>query len=271
MVMPILFKLVATAGIVILVALAVGRLGPRLGGILAGMPVILGPGYFFMLQEQPPPFVQDAVLATLHALVATLLFTVCFVLVAGRLSALRSLGLSILCWVPAALLFSGIPGGLGVAVLAYLVALGVAERVNRALHLDQPVVLARAGWLDLVLRGLLAGLLVSLATTLGAQAGPLLSGILLGFPAGILTIAWTLHERYGAEVARMTVSMTQRGMLSLIAFCSVSYLTVGRLPWGAVFLLSLVASVAVSMLLFAISRWRARRLYPSPPPGPQRP
>lgn len=264
MIEVLLLKLVATAAIVVGVALAVGKLGPRLGGILAGMPVILGPGYFFMLQEQPVPFVQDAVLATLHALVATLLFTVCFVLVAGRLSALRSLGLAILCWVPAAVLFGRLPGGLGVAVLAYLVVLCGAELINRWLRLDQPVVLARAGWLDLVLRGLLAGLLVSVATTMGARAGPLLSGILLGFPAGILTIAWTLHERYGAEVARMTVSMTQRGMLSLIAFCSVSYLTVGLLPWGAVFLLSLAASVGVSMLLFMVSRWRARRLYPSP-------
>lgn len=264
MIEVLLLKLVATAAIVVGVALAVGRLGPRLGGILAGMPVILGPGYFFMLQEQSPPFVRDAVLATLHALVATLLFTVCFVLVAARLSALRSLGLAILCWVPAALVFSWIPGGLGVAVLAYLVALGGAELLNRALQLNQPVVLARAGWLDLILRGLLAGLLVSVATTLAARSGPLLSGILLGFPAGILTIAWTLHERYGAEVARMTVSMTQRGMLSLIAFCSVSYLAVGRLPWGTVFVLSLAASVGVSMLLFMLSRWRARRLYPAP-------
>src|SRR5690554_1274743 len=90
MLQPMLFKLVATAVIVVGVAVAVGRLGPRLGGILAGMPVILGPGYFFMLQEQSAPFVQDAVLATLHALVATLLFTVCFVLVAGRLSDRKS-------------------------------------------------------------------------------------------------------------------------------------------------------------------------------------
>ncbi len=263
MIEVLLLKLVATAAIVVGVSLAVGRLGPRLGGILAGMPVILGPGYFFMLQEQAPAFVRDAVLATLHALVATLLFTVCFVVVAGRFSALRSIGLSILCWVPAALLFSGIPGGLGVAVLAYLLALGGAELINRALSLDQPVVLARAGWLDLVLRGLLAGLLVSVATTLAARSGALLSGMLLGFPAGILTIAWTLHERYGAEVARMAVSMTQRGMLSLIAFCSVSYLAVGRLPWGLVFLLSLAAAVAVSTLLFTVSRWRAQRLFPS--------
>ena len=258
---PMLFKLLATAGIVILVALAVARVGPRLGGILAGTPVILGPGYFFMLREQAPAFVQEAVLSTLHALVATLLFTVCFVISAARLSAVKSLGLASLLWVPAALLLTQLPGGLMGALGAYLAVLVVAEGINRWLSLGQPVVVASSGWLDLLVRGLLAGGLVSLATTLAARAGPGFSGIILGFPAGILTIAWALHERYGAEVARMTVSMTQRGMLSLLAFCAVSYLGVGRLPGMLVFALSLAASMATSSLLFMFSLWRARRLY----------
>ncbi|SFU88230.1 hypothetical protein [Halomonas korlensis] len=257
-----LIKLLATAGIVILVALSVGRLGPRLGGILAGTPVILGPGYFFMLREQAAGFVQDAVLFTLHALVATLLFTVCFVMTATRLSALRSLALASLLWVPGALLFTQIPGGLLAAIAAYLVVLLVAEGVNRWQQLGQPVVVASSGWLDLLLRGLLAGAVVSLATTLAARSGPELSGVILGFPVGILTIAWALHERYGAEVARMTVSMTQRGMLSLLAFCAVSYLGVGHLPGMLVFTLSLAASMTTSFLLFMFSLWRARRLYP---------
>lgn len=261
MLQPMLFKLLATAGIVILVALAVARVGPRLGGILAGTPVILGPGYFFMLREQPPAFVQEAVLSTLHALVATLVFTVCFVITAERLSALRSLGLSCLVWLPAALLALQLPGGLAWALGAYLAVLIVAEGINRWLRLRQPVVVASSGWLGLLLRGLLAGGVVSLATTLGARAGPEFSGVIMGFPAGILAIAWALHERYGASVARMTVSMTQRGMLSLLAFCTVSYLGVGQLPGMLVFLLSLAASMLTSALLFMFSLWRARRLF----------
>lgn len=253
-------KLLATACIVIMVALAVGRLGPKLGGILAGTPVILGPGYFFMLREQPAEFVQEAVLSTLHALVATLLFTLCFVLTAGKLSALQSLLLASLLWVPAALVFIQLPGGLLGAMAVYLVVLMMAEGVNRWLRLGQPVVVAGSGWFDLVLRGVLAGTVVSVATTLAARSGPALSGVLLGFPAGILTIAWALHERYGAEVARMTVSMTQRGMLSLIAFCSVSYLGVGQLPGTLVFALSLAASMLTSFALFMFSLWRARVL-----------
>lgn len=258
----LLIKLLATAGIVMLVALSVGRLGPRLGGILAGTPVILGPGYFFMLREQPPDFVQQAVLATLQALVATLLFTVCFVVSTARLTALHSLALASLLWVPGALLFTRLPGELVGVVVAYLAVLSMAEGINRWLRLGQPVVVASTGWFDLVLRGLLAGTLVSLATTLAARSGPALSGIILGFPVGILTIAWSLSERYGIEVARTTVSMTQRGMLSLLAFCVVSYLGVGHLPGLLVFALSLSASMTTSFLLFMLSLWRARQRYP---------
>ncbi|UQG58628.1 hypothetical protein MIH18_12730 [Marinobacter sp. M3C] len=90
----IVIKLIATASVVIGVSLAVNKLGPRLGGIIAGTPIILGPGYFFMLQERSVEFIQSAALSTLHALVATLFFSICFVMTAGRLSALVSLGLA---------------------------------------------------------------------------------------------------------------------------------------------------------------------------------
>ncbi len=263
MLIALFAKLVATAAVVIGVSLAVGRLGPRLGGIIAGTPIILGPGYFFMLQEQSPAFIQTAALSTLHALVATLLFTISFVVTAGRLSALASLGIATLCWVPAALLFARVPGGVGVAVLMYLAMLLVAEGVRRALRLRQPVIVARSGWFDLLLRGLLAGLLVSVATTLAVTSGPLLSGMLVGFPVGLFTIGLTLHERYGPDVARATVSMAQKGMLSLVAFGVVTATLVGHLPPMAVFLLSLLASMSVSATLFMISQRQFRRAHAS--------
>ncbi|WP_254277698.1 hypothetical protein [Halomonas sp. 3H] len=255
----LLAKLLATAVVVVGVSLAVGKLGPRLGGIIAGTPIVLGPGYFFMLQEHSTAFIQAAALSTLHALVATLLFSISFVVTAGRLNALASLGIATLCWVPAALIFSRVPGGVGVAVLMYLAMLLLAEGVRRALRLTQPVVVARSGWFDLLLRGLLAGVLVSVATTLAVRSGPLLSGMLVGFPVGLFTIGWTLHERYGADVARATVSMAQKGMLSLVAFGVVTATLVGHVPPMMVFLGSLLASMAVSAMLFLVSQWQFRR------------
>lgn len=259
----LLAKLIATALVVIGVSLTVARLGPRLGGILAGMPIVLGPGYFFMLQEQDADFVRAAVLSTLHALVATLLFSICYVVAAARLGALGSLGLATLCWIPAALLFSLLPGGIWAAVLLYAAVLLLAEGIRRALDLKQPVVVARSGWFDLLLRGLLAGVLVGVATTLAADSGPVLSGVLVGFPVGLFTIGWTLHQRYGPDVARCTVSVAQHGMLSLVAFAVVAWHLVGRVPPMVTFLAALLASMSVSAALFMLSRFLLNRLLPN--------
>lgn len=255
------FKLIATASVVIGVSVAVSKLGPRLGGIIAGTPIILGPGYFFMLQERSVEFIQSAALSTLHALVATLVFSICFVITAGRMRALASLGLATLCWIPSTLLFAYTPGGVWGAVLLYCLVLLVADGVRRVLKLGQPVVIARSGWFDLLLRGLLAGVLVSVATTVAAKSGPLLSGVLVGFPVGLFTIGWTLHERYGSQVARATVIIAQKGMLSLVAFGVVVALTAGKMPPMVVFMASLLASVAVSAALFMSSQWLHRRTF----------
>lgn len=249
-------KLVATALVVIGVSVAVGKVGPRLGGILAGTPIILGPGYFFMLQERSEEFLRAAALSTLHALIATLIFAICFVLAAGRFGVYASLALATGIWIPTALLFSLLPGGVWGGLLVYGLVLLLAEAIRRALKLGQTVVIARSGWFDLLFRGLLAGILVSLATTVAAKSGPLLSGMLVGFPVGLFTIGWTLYERYGPEVARATVSMAQKGMLSLVAFALVLALTVGSLPPMATFAISLLASIMVSLGIFVISQWR---------------
>lgn len=257
----LLTKLIATAVVVIGVSVAVGKLGPRLGGIMAGTPIILGPGYYFMLKDWPAGFVEEAALATLHALIATLLFSITFVLAAGRLGAVGSLALATLCWIPTAWLFSFMPGGLVVAVLVYGFVLLGAEAIKRALALDQSRAAAATGWFDLILRGLLAGVLVAVATTVAARSGPLLSGILVGFPVGLFTIGWALYDRYGANVARATVAAAQQGMLSLVAFAVVTAVLVGHVHPMVTFFLSLLASIGVSATLFMVSQWRFRRAY----------
>lgn len=257
----LLTKLIATAIVVIGVSVAVGRLGPRLGGIMAGTPIILGPGYYFMLQDWPAGFVEEAALATLHALIATLLFSITFVLAAGRLGALASLALATLCWLPTAWLFSYLPGGIVIAVLIYGLVLVAAEVIKRLLALDQTRAAAATGWLDLVVRGLLAGVLVAVATTVAARSGPMLSGVLVGFPVGLFTIGWALYDRYGANVARATVAAAQQGMLSLVAFAVVTALLVSHVHPMATFALSLLASIGVSAALLMVSQWRFRRAY----------
>lgn len=243
-------KWLSTAMVVIIVSVAVVRLGPKLGGVLAGTPIVLGPGYFFMLREQPSAFVADAALGSLHAMLATLAFCLSYVLLAGRWGALASVAMAATLWVPVAAAAAALPGGVALALSVIGLGMILAMRLMNSLGLARSSVSAQLNWGDLLLRGALAGAIVCLATAVLDDFAPAVSGVALSFPIGMLTIALTLHQRYGVELARATLADTQKGMLSLVVFSAVLALSVESLDSVFVFVLSLVASILVSTLLW---------------------
>ena len=246
-------KMVATAAVVIGVTLSVGRLGPRLGGIIAGTPIVLAPAFFFLGREQSPAFVAEAALSTLHALTATLVFTMCYVLVAARLSAISSVFLSILGWIISALVFSRIPGGVGTALAVYAGGFLLAMALDRYLRLPPTQVAAPNRWPDLIFRGVLAGVLVGVATTVATRFGPLVSGTLTGVPVGLITIALTLQQRFGVATARATIAAAQRGMFSLVVFAATAGLTAEPLGGVGAFYVALAASLSLSAAMFTLT------------------
>ena len=248
-------KWFSTALVVVGVSMAVVRLGPRLGGVLAGTPIVLGPGYFFMLNQQPPAFVAEAALGSLHAMLATLTFCLCYVLLAGWFGAWGSVALAMVVWLPVAAAAASLPGGVASGLAAFLLAMLLALRLMRSLGLARDTVSESPRWRDLLMRGTLAGVIVCLATVVLDTIAPAVSGVALSFPIGMLTIALTLHQRHGAGVARATLAGTQLGMLSLVAFSTVMAACVESLPPALVFVLALVASLLVSALLWFLPRW----------------
>src|SRR5699024_12258380 len=88
MIVGLLVKMAMTAAVVIIVTLLVGRLGPRIGGIVAGTPIVLGPAFFFLVREQTDAFVAHAAGSTLHGRASSLLFLMCFLAVCGWLDAI---------------------------------------------------------------------------------------------------------------------------------------------------------------------------------------
>ncbi|WIX33943.1 hypothetical protein QO259_04555 [Salinicola sp. JS01] len=248
-------KWLSTALVVVGVSAAVARLGPRLGGVLAGTPIVLGPGYFFMLREQPAAFVAEAALGSLHAMLATLTFCLGYVLLAGRSGATASVALAALIWLPVAAAAATLPGGVTLGSAVFLFALLLARWLMRSLGLSRDTVSQAPRWGDLLMRGSLAGVIVCLATVVLDSISPAVSGVALSFPIGMLTIALTLHQRHGPGVARATMADTQLGMLSLVAFSAVMAASAESLPPALAFVLALVASLLVSGLLWFLPRW----------------
>lgn len=247
-------KVVATAVVVIIVTVSVARLGPRIGGILVGTPIVVGPAFFFLGREQTTAFVTEAAISTLHALAASLLFLMSYVIVATRLPAIASLSVAVIAWAVAAALFIQIPDGLLPALGAYAIVFAAALALERQLRLPPTRAAGAVRWGDLLIRGIAAGTLVGFATTVAAQFGPTLSGVLAGFPVGFVVVSVTLHQRFGAPVTRATLVTAQRGMLSLVAFTATIAVLTPLVGAVTAFLPALVVSLSVSALL-AGSTW----------------
>ncbi|CEP34112.1 Amidase [Halomonas sp. R57-5] len=222
---------------------------------MAGTPIVLGPGFFFMIREQSDPFVADAALGSLHAMLATLMFCLSYVLLAKRLGAFASVACSALIWLLAAAIADQLPGGVFFALALFGATLLFSRVYINSIGLSSKTVSAPVRWVDLLIRGVLAGGVVCLATILLVNVDPAVSGIVLSFPIGMLTIALTLHQRYGVEVARVTLANTQLGMLSLVAFSAVLSASVELFPSSFAFWLSLFLSLFVSTFLWLFSRW----------------
>ncbi|MDF1584828.1 hypothetical protein [Marinimicrococcus flavescens] len=255
----VLARTAATAAVVVAVALIVARAGPRIGGIAVGLPIVLAPGFLFLGLEQPPGFIAEAAIAVLYTLAASLAFTAAYLLAAARLGAVASLAVAALAWLAAGLALTQAPRALPPALLAYGLALAGALLLGRKLRLSAAVAASRPGKAALALRGLAAGLLVALATTLGAQWGPAASGLLIGYPIGLSIVSLTLHQLHGAPVARATVAAAQPGMMSLAAFALAMAGTVEALGPATAWPLALLASLAASSLMLVLARLPLQR------------
>lgn len=253
MIASLIVKMVMTAIIVIIVTLLVGRLGPRIGGIVAGTPIVIGPAFYFLGREQSDTFVTHAALSTLHALTAVLLFLMCFVSIAGRTRAGTSVSAAVITWAISSTIFAFMPSGLWPALGLYTIVFAAALALERGLNLPLARARQSAGWHDLIIRGLAAGVLVGVATTIGAQAGPTVSGTLTGFPVGFVVISLTLHQRFGAPVARATMVTAQRGILSLLTFTTGMAVLTPLIGASHAFLPALAASLVTSALMAGIA------------------
>jgi alanine dehydrogenase len=83
------FRLLATGGVVLGVTFAVGRMGPTAGGMLAGLPIVIGPGLVFLAIDETPGFVAETATFALLSLCATQSFMLAYL--AGRAARLARL------------------------------------------------------------------------------------------------------------------------------------------------------------------------------------
>lgn len=247
---PALFsRVLATAMIVIGVAVAVERLGPKIGGTLAGMPIVIGPGFFFLLAEREADFAAAAAAHTLLSLSATEVFLLAYCFAAVRFPPGPSVAAATFAWFASAWPLSTLPSSPLLGLLLFAAAAGLARVATGGLVRAGAARGNIGGALLLLLRGLSAAVLVAVVTIAAGRLGAAWSGILIAFPVGFAVVSVTIHQRMGGGAAIATLHAATVGVASLVAFAfALSLLAVSLGSWPA-FAVALAAALAVTMLL----------------------
>ena len=248
----LLIRVVVTFSIVIAVTTTVGRLGPVAGGLVAGLPIGLGPGFFFLLENSSAGFLQEMAVHSLLALSATQLFLLSYMVTARHGPPLSALATAIFVWWASVWALKEVPANLGAAIGSFALITLLARKAGSRFVVPDAEPARKEGFAALLLRAAAGGLLVALVTLLASSLGAVMSGFLLAFPIGYALISLTVHERFGVPTVTRMVFSALFGTISLATFCvALAYLLDFATPETA-FIASLIASVGMSGLMVII-------------------
>ncbi len=244
----LLVKLLLAPCFVVGASLAARRFGSRVGGLVAGLPVVAGPILLAYALAHGPRFAAGAAGGTLLGLVSLIAFSVVYGRLASRLPWLACMLAGWLTFAAFTALFSAvtIPDGVALALAASAVCAGIAllPRPRADERFAEPL----PGW-DLPLRALCALARVLTLTAIAGWLGPQLSGLLAPFPIVATVLATFTHGQRGVDEMLRLV----RGMVSGFFAFAVFFFTlaVGLRALGTAAGFALAAAVALLTQLAA--------------------
>ena len=253
--LPLLIRVAAASGVVVLASLAAERVGPFFGGLIATLPVSTGPAYVLLSIDHDDAFIAQTALSSVATNVTMIGYLVTLVLASPRVRMPVSLGGAIALWIGGAVLLRFVPWTVAVALAANLAAYVLAYRLLRRSAPEPVTRRAVSRWYDVPLRAVLVGLLVVGVTTASSLIGPAATGIGAIFPIALSSLTAVVHQRLGGTAA----SATMRGAVIANPGFLLSVLTVHLLAVPAGRWWALAAGLAVSLGWSAgLLVWKAR-------------
>ena len=253
-VVELLTRAVATALIIVVVATAVGKLGPVAGGLVAGLPIGLGPGFYFLLDTGSTEFLGQVATYALLALSATQVFLTSYMATARHGFPRMSLSLAACSWWGTIWLLNALPVTTLLAAFLFIAMTIVTRFVGRRFQIPNAITERREESFMLLMRAVIGGFLVALVTVFAPLLGAGLSGILLAFPIGYALISLTIHAQFGAATVVGVVFSALLGTISLATFCIVFVIALPGLSPVKALIVGLTASVVVTASMMLISR-----------------
>jgi hypothetical protein len=231
------------------ITLAGDRFGPRIAGVLTGLPVVAGPFALFVAVEQGHNFASIAAQSTLAAGFSIASFCLLYMWTC----------LTRPWWICAALGWLGF--GVSTAVLHWLdlsfvpcillAALSPAAVVLLAPASALPPTLPKSTRSQLLGRVVTGAAMIVFLTALAPVAGARLTGLMTVLPIATTVLAVFSHRDHGAPFAVHLLKGLAIGLYSLMAFFAVLALSLEPLGTVWAFTLALAAAMAAQIATLA--------------------
>jgi hypothetical protein len=248
----------------VVVASLVGRrFGMRVGGVVAGLPVIAGPIFLVLALQHGASFARGAAVGTLLAVAALSAFVLVYIAAASHLpwpGALAA-GWAAFAIVGAAMrpISAGPLAGFAIACGSLALTLALLPRPPRSAALPP----AHPRW-DLPLRAVCTAIPVVAVTAIAGAVGPHTSGLAAAFPVVTpILSAFTYAQRGRDEATRLLRGFTI-GFFAYAGFCFVIAVTVRPLGIAGSFVLATLVALAAQAAAITVSHIRATAAHGEP-------
>jgi hypothetical protein len=255
--MMLLLKLTLAPVLVVAATLVTQKWGPRIGGLLMGLPLTTGPIFLFLAIEQGPHFAAGTAVGILFGVAGLAAFAMVYTVSSRMTGWVACLASATAAFLIVSLGARRLGSDVTTAAVTAWLALGLAGSLMRRPELQSTRV-SPPRW-DLWLRILAVAVLTLATTTAAARLGPMLSGIVGTYPVAITVVVAFTHVRFGRDAALV---MLRGSVLSWFSFVS-CFLTIGlwieAVGTASAMALGVLVAIATSVLVLRADRVIAQR------------
>jgi hypothetical protein len=237
---------------VVMVSLVARRFGVRIGGVVAGLPVIAGPILLVLAEEHGSPFASRAAVGVLLGMVGLAAFALAYVATANWVGWPGAVAVAYAAFALAVVAMRPVSVGpllaFVIACGALILTLGLLPRPRYPARTPLP----HARW-DLPFRAVCTTLAVVTVTAIATMLGPHLSGLVTSLPIITAVLAAFTHAHRGRDEAARLLRGFTIGFFAYATFCFVVATAARPLGIAVCFALATIVALAVQAAAVAAS------------------
>jgi hypothetical protein len=253
-------KLLLAPGFVVGASITARRFGPRIGGLVGGLPVVAGPILLVIAILHGRDFGADTAAASLLGLVSLTAFVVVYAVACRRMAPAAALPLGWAAFLAATATQTAVHVSPAVALALAFAAFAATLALLPAPSGAPPAPIPPPTW-DLPLRAACAAAMVLVLTGASAGLGPHLSGLLAPFPIITSVLAAFTHVQRGPDDAVRLLRGMLVGFFAFALFCFTVAIALRETSVAAAFALGTTIAVVTqgAILWTALASRSARR------------